>query len=177
MLYGGIHPFGKAAEYSVYLEATDDLDPDTHEGPFSEAAGAHLATRLGAAEFGLSYATFRREQERKDREHLLGLDFFWTRHRAELTGEFLYRLGTKGPHADEWGLFTQGTVPLNKRLFAVGRYEFFMPHGILPGLHRWVAGLAFRPLPPLVLRAEYSIARDNAARAPEGLAASVAVLF
>jgi len=177
MLYGSVHPFGKTLEYSTYLEATDDLDPDSYEGPFSEAAGMHLATHAGEAEFGFSYATFKREQERKERMHLLGLDFFWTHKRVEITGEFLYRMGTKGPQANEWGLFTQGTVPLSERLFAVGRYEFFMPHGSISGLHRWVVGLAFRPLPPLVLRTEYGIARDNTAKAPEGFAASVAVLF
>ncbi len=177
MLYGSVHPLGKALEYAAYVEATDDLDPDSHEGPFSEAVGLHLAMHIGAAELGFSYATFKREQEHKERVHLLGLDFFWTHQRGELTGEFLYRMGTKGSQANEWGVFVQGVMPLRENLFAVGRYEFFLPHGLLPGLHRWVAGLAFRPLPPLVIRAEYSLARDNAATAPEGLAASIAVLF
>ena len=95
----------------------------------------------------------------------------------ELTGEFLYRVGTQGPAQEEWGLFAQGALPLSKRLFAIGRYEFFDPKGPFPGVHLWLAGLAFRPLPPLVLRAEYSFTRDNATKVPEGFAASLALLF
>jgi hypothetical protein len=177
MLYGSIHPLGKDLDYSVYLEVTDDLDPDQREGPFSEAVGLHLATPLGPTELGFSYANFQREQESKERENLLGLDFLWVRQQLELTGEFLYRVGTRGPDKDEWGLFVQGTIPLSARLFAIGRYEFFAPKGPFPGVHLWLAGLAFRPLSPLILRTEYSFTRDNVTRVPEGFAASIALLF
>jgi hypothetical protein len=177
MLYGSLLPLGEGVDYSVYLEFTDDLDPDHREGPFSEAAGIHLTTRLGSTELGFSYANFEREQERGERENLFGLDFFWMRQRLELTGEFLYRAGTRGPDSDEWGLFVQGTVPLSARFFAIGRYEFFAPRGPFPGVHLWIPALAFRPLPPLVVRVEYSFAQDNVAGVPEGFATSVALLF
>jgi len=177
MLYGSLLPLGKDIDYSVYLELTDGLDPDSHEGPFNEAVGLHLTTHVGPTELGVSYANFERGQEDGERENLLGLDFLWARQRLELTGEFLYRVGTRSPDGDEWGLFVQGTVPLSARTFAIGRYEFFDPRGLLPGVHLWVAGLAFRPLPSLVLRAEYSFARDNVAKVPEGFATSVALLF
>ena len=126
---------------------------------------------------GLSYAHFKRGSEPPGTENLFGLDLLWARRRLELTGELVYRVGARGPDGDEWGLFAQGTVPLDARFFAVGRYEFFAARGPFPGVHRWVAGLAFRPLPPLVVRAEYSFAHDNLARVPEGFAASVALLF
>jgi len=177
MVYGSLLPLGEDVDYSVYFEITDDLDPDYREGPFSEAVGVHLATHLGSTELGLSYANFERKQERDERENLFGLDFFWARQRLELTGEFLYRAGTRSPDGDEWGLFTQGTVPLSERFFAIGRYEFFAPRGPFPGVHLWVAALAFRPLPPLIIRAEYSFARNNVARVPEGFVTSVALLF
>jgi hypothetical protein len=177
MLYGHVYPLGRDLDYSLYLEVSDDLDPNDREGPFSEAVGIHLATRLGSTELGFSYANFERGQERRERENLFGLDFFWARQRLELTGEFLYRVGTRSPDGDEWGLFAQGTVPLSERFFAIGRYEFFDPRGLFPGVHLWVAALAFRPLPPLILRAEYSFARDNVAKVPEGFATSIALLF
>jgi hypothetical protein len=177
MLYGSLRPFGRDLDYSVYLEATDDLDPDHREGPFSEAAGIHLTTPLGPTKLGFSYANFQRGQEGKERENLFGLDLLWTHQLQELTGEFLYRLGTRGPGRDEWGLFVQGVAPLSTRLFAVGRYEFFDPKGIAPGVHLWLAGLAFRPLAPLILRTEYSFTRDNTSKVPEGFAASVSLLF
>jgi len=177
MLYGTLQSLGKDLEYSVYLELTDDLNPNQREGPFSEAIGMHLATHLGPTELGVSYAHFEREQEQTEQQNLFGLDFLWTHQRMEVTGEFLYRVGTRGPDRDEWGLFMQGAIPLSARLFALARYEFFVPRGPFPGVHLWIPALAFRPLPPLVARAEYSFAHDNAARIPEGFAASVALLF
>src|SRR5262245_29050342 len=42
MLYGNVYPFGRDLDYSLFLEATGDLDSDDHEGPFSEAVGIHL---------------------------------------------------------------------------------------------------------------------------------------
>jgi len=177
MFYGSLLPLGEDVDYSVYAEITDDLDPDYREGPFSEAVGIHLATHLGPTELGFSYANFERGQEGDEKENLFGLDFFWARQRLELTGEFLYRVGTRSPNGDEWGLFVQGTVPLSARTFAIGRYEFFDPRGLFPGVHLWVAALAFRPLPPLVLRVEYSFARNNVTKVPEGFATSVALLF
>ena len=69
------------------------------------------------------------------------------------------------------------TLPLSYKLFAIGRYEFFNPKGPSPGVHLWLAGLAFRPLPPLVLRTEYTFTHDNAAKVPEGFSASIALLF
>jgi hypothetical protein len=177
MLYGSLQSLGKEVEYSVYLELTDDLDPNQQEGPFSKAVGMHLATHLGATEVGVSYAHFEREQERAEQQNLFGLDFLWTHQRMEVTGEFLYRVGTYGPDRDEWGLFVQGAVPLSKRLFALARYEFFEPRGPLPGVHLFVPALAFRPLPPLIVRAEYSMAYDNTAKVPEGFSASVSLLF
>jgi hypothetical protein len=177
MLYGSLLPMGKDLEYSVYLQVADGLDPHYLEGPFTKAAGIHLVTHLGATKLGLSYAHFKREGESPGKDNLFGLDLFWARRRLELTGEFVYRVGARGRDGDEWGLFAQGTVPLGARFFAVGRYEFFAAGEPFPGVHRWVAALAFRPLPPLVLRAEYSFAHDNTARVPEGFAASVALLF
>ena len=90
---------------------TDALDPNQREGPFNQAAGLHLAMPLDSTELGFSYANFQREQEHNERENLLGLDFLWTHQLLELTGEFLYRLGTQGPSKDEWGLFVQGAIP------------------------------------------------------------------
>jgi len=177
MLYGSLLPVGKDLDYKVYLQVGDGLDPHYLEAPFTQAAGFHLATHLGATEVGLSYAHFKRQGEQSGKDNLFGMDLFWTRRRLELTGEFVYSIGTRGSAGDEWGLFAQGTVPLSDRFFAVGRYEFYAAGGPFPGVHRWVAALAFRPLPPLVLKAEYSFTRDNTARIPEGFAASIALLF
>jgi hypothetical protein len=178
MLYGTVSPLGKDLEYSLYAEVTDELNPDPHEKPFTEAAGLHLVSHLtDSTELGLSYANFKREEERNEDHNLLGADFLWTQKGFELTGEFVYRLGERRPDSDEWGIFAQGVVPLSARFFAIGRYEFFDPEGPLPGVHLWVGGLAFRPLSPLLLKAEYSVGHDNRAGVAEGFATSVSILF
>ena len=177
MLYGNLQSLGKDLEYSVYLEFTDDLDSAQDEGPFNEAIGIHLATSLGPTEIGFSYAHFDRGEEHDEQQNLFGLDFLWIYRQLEVTGEFVYRVGIQGPDKDEWGLFVQGTVPLIWQLFAVARYEFFAPQGPFPGVHLWIPALAFRPIPPLVVRAEYSFAYDNVARVPQGFSSSVALLF
>ena len=121
------------------------------------------------------------EFEVKQRENLLGLDVFWSENKYELYGEFAYRLGGKGRANPEWGLFLQGVaplpLPLTRDLFAIGRYEFFDPTGPVPGVHIWTLGTAFRPLPPIILKAEYSVAHRNFAEVPEGFAMSIAILF
>src|SRR5262249_50183669 len=125
MIYGTLLLLGRDVDYSVYAEITDDLDTDYREGTFSEGVGVHLSTRLGPTELGFSYASFERGEERDERENLFGLDFFWARQRLELTGEFLYRVGTRSPDGDECGLFVQGTVPFTPPFFAIRPYNFF----------------------------------------------------
>ncbi len=121
------------------------------------------------------------EFEIEQRENLLGLDVFWSENKYELHGELTYRLGAKGRSNPEWGLFLQGVAPLPlpliRDLFAIGRYEFFDPTGPVPGAHVWTLGTAFRPLPPIILKAEYSVAHRNFAEVPEGFAMSIAILF
>lgn len=81
------------------------------------------------------------------------------------------------PRPAEWGLFAQGVVPLTRQLYGIGRYEFYNPSGQIPGAHLWVMGLAFRPIPALIVKTEYSVGHNNFADLPAGFAASVAILF
>ena len=206
MLHGRLTPFGRELEYSLFGALPEDLDPDEAEGAseFEEAIGFRLRYHLGAVQIGASYVNHIREEEFEierpceegeleeedceegviedeleieQRENLLGLDVFWSHNKYELHGEFTYRLGEKGRANPEWGLFLQGVVPLTQRLFAIGRYEFFDPTGPIPGAHVWTLAGAFRPLPPIILKAEYSFGHRNFADVPEGFAVSVAILF
>jgi hypothetical protein len=179
MLYGDLSQVGPDLEYSLYAEMTDELSPDTREQPFQEAVGLHVLYHLShATELGFSYANFeRKERSGEERENLFGVDFLWQRQRYELTGEWVYRFDEKRPYASEWGLFAQGTVPLTSRLYGIGRYEYFSPRDPERALHLWIAGLTFRPLSAISLKAEYSIGRHNSLNVPEGFATSLTVLF
>jgi hypothetical protein len=178
MLYGTVPLQERELDYSVYLEVTDELDPDQREEPVSEAAGLHVLYHLAnAMELGLSYSSFERQEGDGKRENLFGADLFWTQQRFEVTSEFAYRFGEEKNNSDEWGIFLQGTAPLFAHLFAIGRYEFFSSREPIPGVHLWTAGLAFRPISPLVFKAEYSVGHRNVANVPEGFSTSVSLLF
>ncbi len=216
MLHGTLTPFGYDLEYAAYAALPDGLDPDEKEGAleFEETVGLQLRSRLGNIEFGASYANFVKERELRlayecegenedeeggcqeeieiePRENLLGLDFFWSRNRYELSGEFVYGFSDQGIDNKEWGLFIQGVIPLGatalgstpltrhlmRHLYGVGRYEYFDPGGVVPGVHMWTFGLAYRPIHALILKVEYSAAHDNFANVPEGFAAALAILF
>ena len=211
MLHGGVTPFGYDLEYAAYAAFPEDLDPDREEGAlaFEETVGFRLRSQLGNFRFGMSYANFLKEREFhheggceegrgekescpeeiafESRENLLGLHFFWSRNRYELSSEFVYSFGSKGLDNKEWGMFIQGVLPLGetrlaggpltRHVYGIGRYEYFDPSGTVPGAHLWTFGLAYRPVSALVLKTEYSVAHDNIAAVPEGFAASIAILF
>lgn len=199
MIHGTLTPFDYDLEYAAYAAFPDSLDPDEEEGAleFEETVGFRLRSRLGDFQFGASYANFVKEREFEiefeceeeeedeceeefeieSRENLLGLDFFWSRNRYELSGEFIYSFGNRGIDNKEWGLFLQGVAPLTRHVYSIGRYEFFDPSGPVPGAHVWTLGLAYRPIHPLILKVEYSVAHDNFAEVQEGFGASIAILF
>ena len=178
MLYGTVTPYGKELKYSLYAEVTDELDADRHEKLFKQAAGFHLDYHITeATTLGLSYVNFESQEKGEVRESLAGADLFWTRRRFEITGEFVYRVGETSRSTDQWGIFVQGTVPLPAKFFVIGRYECFSPDRSFSEVHLWTAALAFRPIPPLIVKAEYSVGHRNHANVPEGFATSVSLLF
>ena len=72
--------------------------------------------------------------------------------------------------------FVQGVVPLNLHWFIVGRYEFFEQLQDKAG-QVGLLGLAYKPLPPIVLKLDYQLGVHNETLAPDGLSASFAILF
>jgi hypothetical protein len=82
-------------------------------------------------------------------------------------------------------LYLQGVVPLVGDLYAVARYEAYQRERTGAPGNLGVAGLAYRPMPPLVFKAEYRLGGGFGAIPPavnlgeftDGFAASVAVLF
>src|SRR5262249_15604499 len=109
MIYGTVFPLGREITYSLYGEATNELDPDSSENPFTEAVGLHIVSHItDATELGISYANFTQEKQSHETQNLFGLDFQWARRQYELTGEFAYRWGEHEAEANEWGIFIQG---------------------------------------------------------------------
>lgn len=178
MLYGTVAAFGKTLDYSVYAASGHDWRPNPKLDPFTEALGFHVSTPLdGLGEFGVSYANFEQRNSPGDHRNLLGVDYFRTFDRYELSAEAIYRLSDEGGIASEKGLFVQGVAPLTQRLYLVGRYEWFDPAGVAPSMNLGLIGLAFKLSPAVVLKAEVSHATRNSIGAQEGFFTSIAVLF
>jgi hypothetical protein len=178
MAYGTLPVMGREIDYSVYTAIGNDWRPDPKLDPFEEAYGLHLTmptSNLG--EFGVSYANFEQKGKIGERKNLLGMDYFWSRNRYEISAEMVYRLSDEGRHSDEKGLYIQGVAPIADRWYAIGRYELYDKAGPAPAMNLWLAGLAMRLSPAMVFKAEVSHASHNRIQAPEGVFASFAIMF
>ncbi len=169
---------------SGYVDASEALDPKPNPVAFRSGGGLYLAYEPESGfHLGLSYLHFKMGKPlfQPDTD-LFGADFQWQWHRFEASGEFVYRRPNSG-RDQEKGLYLQAVVPLVKRLFAVGRYEFlqgthFLESGPRRGTtHLEIAGLAWRPAPPLVFKLEYRFGQHSRRIAPAGLFLSAAMLF
>lgn len=199
MALGNFNALGTSWGYNLYGGGGNQLDfkpaEESRDDNFRDIIGFRLYhEEPGRALFGLSYAHYTERKLHPGAKDLVGVDAFWTRHRYELSGEFIYRFGAgeRNPALDEeagsgnlWGLYLQGVAPLVGDVYGIVRYEAFQREGAESPGHLWLTGLAYRPLPPLVFKAEYRFGADTGGLPPskisgglsEGFAASVAVLF
>jgi opacity protein-like surface antigen len=169
---------GKDVDYSVYASHGGDFRANPDQDPFSDSFGAHVAVQLPMnVQLGGSLAEFEQQSQRDEKKRLLGLDFFWSHNRYELTGEGVYRYSDKGGNWDERGAFVQLAVPLSLKLYAVGRYEFFRQALEPDAVWLWVAGLNYRLTPGVVLKAEWVGSENNHIGAPTGFMSSLSILF
>jgi hypothetical protein len=198
MVHGNFEVLDRLWSYAVYGGGGDQLDfvppEDSSDDNFRDTVGFRLYHESpGQVQFGLSYANYDKVLGHKGAKNLVGCDFFWTRKRYEFSGEFVYRFGAghanaargEQPRHDLWGLYLQGVAPLVGDLYAVVRYEAFQRERASEPGNLGVLGLAYRPMPPLVFKAEYRFGSNfgdlppsvNLGQFSEGFAASVAVLF
>lgn len=177
MLHGSVSVAGRQLEYSAYGDLSKSIDPHRSKNPFENALGAHLRYFLSDnLQIGASYANFSLSDRQSTRYNLIGFDAAWSYQRNELSSEIVYRTGDHADAKNTWQGFVQNVAPLSQHWFAVTRYEFFEQAQDKMG-HVGVAGLAYRPLPPLVWKLEYRLGVNNEQLAPDGPSAGFAVLF
>ncbi|TDU28605.1 hypothetical protein DFR24_2980 [Panacagrimonas perspica] len=179
MVYGVLPWTAQGIEYSVYASPGEELFREDDLDTFREAVGARVSGYAGPhVQLGLSWATFEQESDAETRKQLIGGDFAWSWHRFELSGEYAVRsLSGREEQQDEKGYYVQAVAPLFAQVYAVGRYEAFHQSGADRDLNLYLGGLAWRPMPALVFKGEYSRATDNDVGVPDGWRASIAVLF
>lgn len=178
MVFGTVPVLGKSVDYSIYTALGNDWRPDPKLDPFEDAYGLHVTVPVSSsAELGVSLVSFEQKDSRSERRKLVGLDYFWSRNRYELTAEVAYRYSEDGGPFDERGAFVQGVAPLSERLYAVGRYEFYDQAGPASPVDLWLVGLAMKPSPAWIFKVEYRVGSDQQTTAPDGVMASVSFLF
>lgn len=175
MLFGSVLPDDSSVAYSVYGQFVNSLDPQADQPhPSDRSAGLRLAYNASTnASFGASYLASHTQGEW---DHLVGLDTLWQRGRFELMGEAVLEDGT-GNLGWQWGFYLQPVVRLLQRTYLVGRYEHFDQRTPDPQVNLVVTGIAFKPVPYVVLKAEYLFADHVAADSPPGVKTSLAILF
>lgn len=177
MVSSSASAMGVPIDWSIYGSSGDEVRPNPSLDPFHEALGlrAVLNIRPGAS-IGVSYVSFDQVRQPDERRQLYGLDLLWSQHGFELSGEFVYRT-RHAPLPDEGGGFVQVVAPMTTHVHAVVRAEMYRQATQATATTLWVFGLAYRPTPAIVLKAEWVNARHNAVGAAEGFLSSVSVLF
>lgn len=177
MLHGTIPVLDLDLDYAIFADDSRDIDPKPVEVNFNNAFGGRL--RLFFSDYtsiGVSYVNFRTDQLKHNPDfNLIGLDLNFKHNQFEFTSELTYRFSDKSN--EQKGLYLQAVAPLGKGFFAVGRYEYFDDEQISPDTHLGITGLAYRPIPGLILKAEYRFGRRNGKIAPSGFLTSFSVLF
>jgi len=173
MLSGSLFPSSGTVTYSLFdqfagpIEGNPDFDPADHS----------LGSRVqydadGGWSVGASYVAARREG---DWRHLGGVDALWSRRPVEIMSEAIVEAGGGG--APQWGFYIQPVLAVSERMALVARYEHYAPAGSPPQVNIMTAGVAFRLLPTVVLKAEYQVVDRHTDVAPAGFRSSIAILF
>ena len=192
MVYGSVPAAGRDLDYWVFVDDTQGLDPLRSEetafdiagssvtltNDFNRAMGGRLLYHFldNSLSLGGSYLYFEMKEPQQDK-NLFGLDFFWDTRHVELSGEAVYRTSGGWTDPDERGGYLQAVVPLPYHLYLVGRHERYRAAVLAADPRLNTLGLTYRPRPPLSLKLEYRTGANNAAVAPDGWLASLAVLF
>lgn len=177
MLHGSVSVADRQLEYSVYGDISENIDPYRSKESFENALGAHLRYFLSdTLQIGASLANFTLNDQHPSRHYLAGFDAAWTYQKFELSSEIVYRTSDHASIEKMWQGFFQSVIPISQQWFVIGRYEFFEQQQDKAG-QVGLLGLAYRPLPPVVLKLEYQLGSHNEMLAPDGFSASFAILF
>jgi hypothetical protein len=158
------------AQDEISFRRTEDTDTGLLFGT-RLAGGRDLGPAYAA--LGLNSAGFR-SRDQADWTTATGLDLEVSVGGHEITGEFTYRVPTTG--GTEHGLYLQDAIPLLGQLYGVLRFEYFQPPKGRPAVGQLV-GLFWRPVPNLVLKADYLFGTRQLENFQPGFQASVSLLF
>ncbi len=177
MLYGRERAGSLQLGYSLYGQATEQLLPeDTGARENRRAGGGRLElSGDGAWTLGFSSVGFDDRSTHRWR-YAAGSDFRWQREYLELWSELTVSTPLDGDGGTDWAGYVQPTVPLIGNLYGVARYERVHLNEV-GDANLGVVGLAYRPWPTVVIKAEYRFSDNRSDATEPGFAAQLAVLF
>lgn len=164
--------YGPAQNQIQFRDAEDEgLDSGLLFGG-RMAAGRDLGSAFAA--LGVNAAGFR-PHDRSTWTTATGLDLEVGVGGHEITGELTYRVPAAGGRT-EHGLYLQDAIPIVRPLYGVLRFEYFRPRQG-PGASAQLVGLFWRPVPNLVLKADYIFGTRALENLETGFQASLSLLF
>jgi hypothetical protein len=164
----------------LHLSNGNGEQPDSVDGNLRKAIGARVAIRpRGGIQLGASLYDDADDRYDDSHEQNLGLDFQWRPGAFQLIGEGLVsRAVGDGPAGAPEGMFVEAAYTFGQRFSPVVRYEWLR----LPRNDRasrvGVVGIAYRPIAPLLLKAEYQVRHGGQEQwRSNAVLASVATFF
>ena len=175
---------GWSLDATAYGQAQDELVRGASDISASAVGGGRAVAgrTVGAAYLAVGVSTVGFENRDTDRwEDAYGTDLDMTLWRNHLTGEFAYSHLRERQASREWSFYVQDVVPLYGNVYGVVRFEHVVPRRG-PTVNGPLIGLAWRPLPHLVVKADYQFADHEGAPTARsalerGFFASVTVFF
>ena len=169
-LFGTFFDGGAAVTYRLIGQFVNQLEPRPQLVHQDRSAGTRIELTLAdGLELGATYLAHRSD----DREwhHLGGFDLLWQIDRLEVLSETALDEGER----NQWGTFVQPVYEVFPRWYAVARYEHFNRRS--REVELFDPGIAFRPYPTVVLKAEYLFADRRSTIARPGFKSSFSILF
>ncbi len=180
-LFGSFYPGGKQLKYWVYGQVFDPLDPSDDPEPADRSVGGRLEFGDELAGWSVGSSFLASEVDRRW-SYLGGLDAEWRRGNLELTSELVIG-GGDVPERDLWGVYVQaayglrGLHPVLRKLYAVGRYEYFDPTDSGDDSNIGDLGLTWVPKSYLIFKAGYRFTDRETEDVRRGFFGSFSVLF
>jgi hypothetical protein len=178
LLFGDLAIASQGIEYQVF--ASDDLDWRTspQTSSFGRAAGARVVLHATAdLQIGLSLARFERRESQPVQSRLDSADLRWTWRGVELSGEALSRRSPAQDDSGERGAYLQAAVPMVAGWYATTRVEVYKRSEDPLATRSALVGVVYRNARHCVIKAEWVRPSGGAAGLPQGLLASMTMLF
>jgi hypothetical protein len=180
LFQGTVFPGDWEVDYRLHVSNGRGERPDTEDANWRKALGGRVAVRpRGGLQLGASFLDDSDDRYDDWHEQNFGLDFRWRPGALDLSGEgIVSRSDGRESQGSPEGYFLEAAYTFGQRLSPVLRYEWLRRPHYGHAMRVGVLGVAYRPLPPLLLKAEYQARRGGSTPwRDDAFLASVATFF